>query len=392
MSKANILIVEDEVIIAMELQSNLECMGYQVTAIVNNGPEAINRVETDRPDLVIMDIRIKGEMDGIDAATMIRSRFATPVVFTTAYLDEERIERAKITMPFGYILKPIQTRDLKVTIEMALYVSKVDRERQLVNEALEQSERMYRTLFAKNINPIAIIDSEGRYLEANSAFLAFVQKSREQLLAMSVFDFSPPDKEQEQQSEHKPTWESGGTLETEYYIDEEIKTLELSISPVLFKGKHAVIGIGKDITQRKKIENQLLSSEKKYRKIFGQMQIPYVEANLEGTILEISPSVNKHIQYTRDELIGTSILDLYADPQLRDRLVQKLLDTGELLNEEIQVKNKDGTIRHALLFSKYIEEEQKIVGSLVNISDYKRREEELLQEIARLRENAGEGS
>ena len=85
-------------------------------------------------------------------------------------------------------------------------------------------------------------------------------------------------------------------------------------------------------------------------------------------------------------------MDLYADPQLRDRLVQKLLDTGELLNEEIQVKNKDGTIRHALLFSKYIEEEQKIVGSLVNISDYKRREEGLLQEIARLREKAGEGS
>ncbi len=85
-----------------------------------------------------MDIRIKGEMDGIDTAEEIRNRFGIPIIFSTAYLDEERIERAKITMPFGYVLKPIQERDLKVTIEIALYVAKMDKERRRAEYALKE--------------------------------------------------------------------------------------------------------------------------------------------------------------------------------------------------------------------------------------------------------------
>ncbi|MBT4642053.1 MAG: response regulator, partial [Deltaproteobacteria bacterium] len=129
MNKARILIVEDEAIIAMEIENQLQGLGYEVTSIVDTGEKAIKKTEVDKPDLMLMDIRIKGEMDGIDTAEVIRSRFGIPVIFSTAYLDEERIERAKITMPFGYVLKPIQERDLKVTIEMALYVAKVDKER-----------------------------------------------------------------------------------------------------------------------------------------------------------------------------------------------------------------------------------------------------------------------
>ncbi len=88
-----------------------------------------------------MDIRIKGKMDGIDTAEEIRNRFGIPVVFLTANLDQERIERSKITMPFGYLLKPIRERDLKVTIEMALYVARVDTERRKEEEELKESEQ-----------------------------------------------------------------------------------------------------------------------------------------------------------------------------------------------------------------------------------------------------------
>ena len=108
MEKTRILIVEDEAIIAMEIESQLHGLGYQVTSIVDTGEKAIKKAEEDRPDIILMDIRIKGEMDGIDAAEEIRNRFGIPVIFSTAYLDEERIERAKITMPFGYVLKPVQ--------------------------------------------------------------------------------------------------------------------------------------------------------------------------------------------------------------------------------------------------------------------------------------------
>ena len=126
MDKARILIVEDVAIIAMEIEDQLQSMGYEVTAIVDTGKKAIEKAEEDKPDIILMDIRIKGEMDGIEAAEVIRSRFCIPVIFSTAYHDKGQIERAKLAIPFGYVLKPIQKRDLKVTIEMALYVVKVD--------------------------------------------------------------------------------------------------------------------------------------------------------------------------------------------------------------------------------------------------------------------------
>ena len=139
MEKAKILIVEDEAIIAMEIENQLQGLGYEVTSIVDTGEKAIKKAEEDKPDLILMDIRIKGEMDGIIAAEEIRNRYGIPVIFSTAYLDQERIDRAKITMPFGYVLKPIQERDLKVTIEMALYVSKADRERKKIEENLKEN-------------------------------------------------------------------------------------------------------------------------------------------------------------------------------------------------------------------------------------------------------------
>ena len=165
MEKAKILIVEDEAIIGMEIENQLQSLGYEVTSMVDTGEKAIQKAEADKPDLMLMDIRIKGEMDGIDAAEIIRNRFDIPVIFSTAYLDQERIERAKITMPFGYVLKPIQERDLKVTLEMALYVAKVDAERKQIHirRGKGHKDRMValpdltlyalRTLWSKHRNP-----------------------------------------------------------------------------------------------------------------------------------------------------------------------------------------------------------------------------------------------
>ena len=149
MEKAQILIVEDDSIIAMDIENRLKKLGYSVSGIVNYAEKAIEKVEELNPDLVLMDIVLKGEMDGIDAAEIIRSRFDIPVVFLTAYADEERFERAKLTIPFGYILKPFQDRDLKITIEMVLYTAKVDAERKQAEEEnnklqtqLQQAQKM----------------------------------------------------------------------------------------------------------------------------------------------------------------------------------------------------------------------------------------------------------
>ena len=125
---ARIMVVEDEQITAVDLEASLEELGYAVTAIASSGKQAIRGAETTLPDLVLMDIRIKGEMDGVDAARQIRQRFDIPVIYLTAHADDETLERAKSAEPLGYIVKPFQESELRAAIQMALHKDKVDKE------------------------------------------------------------------------------------------------------------------------------------------------------------------------------------------------------------------------------------------------------------------------
>ncbi len=178
MNKTRIHIVEDEAIIAMEIESQLQNLGYEVTSIVDTGQKAIEKAEEDKPDLILMDIRIKGETDGIEAAEIIRNNFGIPVIFSTAYLDQERIDRAKITIPFGFILKPIQERDLKVTIEMAIYVSEIDKKRQLAELNHLESEEKYKCIFETVPSSIIMTDKNGVITDVNPHHIINIGKGK----------------------------------------------------------------------------------------------------------------------------------------------------------------------------------------------------------------------
>ncbi len=121
MNKPNIIIVEDNNIVMLELKDRLNEMGYNVVDTASSAMEAIEKVELHSPDLTMMDIRLKGEMDGIDAAAVIKKEYNTPIIYLTAHTDNNTLERAKITEPYGYIIKPFEERELHTTIEMALY-------------------------------------------------------------------------------------------------------------------------------------------------------------------------------------------------------------------------------------------------------------------------------
>ncbi|WP_372680492.1 response regulator [Desulfosarcina sp.] len=129
MVQARILVVEDEGIVAQEIKSRLEKSGYSVCAVAHDGRTAIAHAGKMHPDLVLMDIKLKGEMDGIDAAGVIRDRFNVPVVYLTAYTDPATLERAKVMEPFGYVVKPFETRSLMVSIEIALHRHRSESER-----------------------------------------------------------------------------------------------------------------------------------------------------------------------------------------------------------------------------------------------------------------------
>ncbi|WP_373534765.1 putative bifunctional diguanylate cyclase/phosphodiesterase [Microcoleus sp.] len=136
MPNKKILIVEDESIIAEDISDSLISLGYKITDIVYSGEEAIQSATESRPDLVLMDVNLQGEIDGITAAEVIRSRFAIPVVYLTAYADENTLRRVNSTKPFGYIVKPFEEKNLHTTIQIALHRHQHDCLTNLPNRSL----------------------------------------------------------------------------------------------------------------------------------------------------------------------------------------------------------------------------------------------------------------
>lgn len=142
MKNARVLIVEDEAIVARDLRMRLTRLGYTVVETTGRGETALEMVERLQPQIVLMDICLQGEMDGVQAAEIIRSRFQLPVVFVTAHADEATLERACVTEPFGYILKPFEERDLLTSIEMALYKHQTEQRLRETETQLRQSQKM----------------------------------------------------------------------------------------------------------------------------------------------------------------------------------------------------------------------------------------------------------
>ncbi|WP_414469051.1 response regulator [Methanobacterium sp. ACI-7] len=138
MPEIKILIVKDEKILAMGLKNKLEKFGYIVTGMASSGSEAIESVKKIQPDLVLMDIVLKGEMDGIDTAKFIVNLHDIPVIYLTAYADDEILARAEKTCPYGYILKPYKDNELKANIKMALYKHNAKKERMMDFEDVYQ--------------------------------------------------------------------------------------------------------------------------------------------------------------------------------------------------------------------------------------------------------------
>jgi len=153
----NIVIVEDEKIIALDLSNTLRKLGYNVAGIAVTGDEVFELIEKHNPNLIMMDILLEGGMSGIDAAEIRSQKYGLPVVYLTALTDEETLQKAKKTNPFGYVLKPYDEKTLHSSIEMALYKHQVDRELQIRTKELEEEKKRTDELL-KNILPEEIVD------------------------------------------------------------------------------------------------------------------------------------------------------------------------------------------------------------------------------------------
>ena len=173
METARIMVVEDEGIIAQDIKNCLENLGYEVPEVVFTGQDAIQKADELRPDLVLMDIVLKGDIDGIETAAEIRSRYNIPIVYLTAYEDDKTLRRAKLTEPLGYILKPFEERYLRSSIEMALYKHKMEWK-------LKENERWLATILKSVGDAVVVTDDAGN--------IKFMNPVAESLTGWSVKD------------------------------------------------------------------------------------------------------------------------------------------------------------------------------------------------------------
>jgi PAS domain S-box-containing protein len=167
MAHERILIVEDEKITAMMISHQIQNLGYEPLGPVATGEEAVEKVCDFCPDAILMDIVLKGQMDGVQAANIIQSKYSCPIIYVTAHSDQSTLDRAKLKKPFGYIIKPINERELHIAIEVALYNYEME-------ERLKESMEWFRTTLNSIDEAIIALDTRGKVTFMNAVARAFL--------------------------------------------------------------------------------------------------------------------------------------------------------------------------------------------------------------------------
>lgn len=176
--KNKVLIVEDESIVAMDIQQSLGKLGYDVVGIASSGDKALSLLEENsKVNIILMDIMIKGDMTGIDVAEIVKEKYGIPVVFLTAYADDSTLEKAKIAEPYGYILKPFKEVDLKTNIEMALHNHKM-------NAKVQKELEAYANIVASGDDgkSYIFIKNKSRFIKTNIEDLYFVEALKDYVI------------------------------------------------------------------------------------------------------------------------------------------------------------------------------------------------------------------
>ncbi|MEA1963611.1 MAG: response regulator [Candidatus Aerophobetes bacterium] len=275
MADAHILVIEDEGIVAKDIQNRLRGLGYAVCGIVSSGEEAIKKVEERHPDLVLMDILLKGEMDGIEAAEKIRNRFNVPVVYLTAYANENTLHRAKIAEPFGYILKPFGEKELYTAIEMALYKHEME-------SKLKKSERWLATVLKSIGDAVIATDTKGFVRFMNPVAEALTHWKQEEALGKDLTEvFNIINEEKRALTENpvtKAIREGVVVPGANYTLVAEDRTetpVDYSAAPARDdKGDitGAVLAF-RDITERKKTEEKVRIYQNRLRSLASKLSI-----------------------------------------------------------------------------------------------------------------------
>ena len=329
MQDARILVVEDEPLIAQDIRLNLENLGYQVVGCVDNGKEAVAMAARSRPDLVLMDIVLAGEMDGIEAARLIGSKHDLPVVYLTAYTDQEFLERAKITDPLGYVLKPFTQRELLAVITMALYRARTER-------------TLHNFFWGANIcasvpDPVIAVDDDLRISFVNQAAceqLGLVpdvlvgKKWNETALMLPELKALKVRSRLQAAIKTSARWHADSVLEIK--MRGERAYVVPTVEPIMRREKH-VLGamlLLRDVTAKRVAEeqaNRLEQQSEHYLKLSGAM---LMALDLKGRVTLSNPAACAVLGYPENKILGVDWFEKFIPKRGR-------VDARELI-ERIQ--------------------------------------------------------
>jgi PAS domain S-box-containing protein len=359
-----ILVVEDQRLIAADIENTLKKLGYVVVGSVSSGEDAIGKSNLLRPELVLMDVRLRGEMDGIQAAEIIRDRFNVPVVYLTAYADEETILRAKKTTPFGYLVKPFNERELRATVEIAFYTHQM--ERTLADERAKRHAAEEFKILVDGVRDYAIfmLDGNGRVATWNSGAERLKGYTRDEIIGK---DFAVFYTEEARQAGHPKRLLERALLEERFEeenwrVRKDGRRFWASVIVTAIRDESGtLIGFAKvtrDLTERRLAEERreaerdeaervLRASEEMFRLLVNEVRdyaIFFLDP--EGHVMTWNAGAERIKGYRADEIIGHSFVRFYL-PQdvvagVPSRLLRRAAEQGVATDEGVRLR-KDGS-------------------------------------------------
>jgi|GEM_PF-1993823 len=353
-----ILIVEDEIIISMEIEDRVKSLGYLVIGIADTKEKAVKLAKENTPDLVLMDIMLKGNETGIDAAKVIYGEMDIPIIFMTAYSDEDTLSKAKVISPFGYILKPIDINSLKITMEIALY--KHDLEKKLI-----YSERKFKGLFQNTNVGVFIANPDGLIEEVNPAFHK-IMKIKEEGLLKKKYIFEYFKKTNEEFFEQIKLLEKDGkndVFEVEIINDSGNNTF-LKINMNLIKDKKGSIflveGLIDDITARVNYEEKLIEAKENAEKASRIKDDFLVGISHEiRTPVSIIMNYVSLLRFEFDDEIDAELEQIFNSINVGGmrlvRTIEMLINMSEIKSNTYQVIIKEINIIESVLNKLYLD-------------------------------------
>jgi len=373
MGNAQIIIVEDERIVASDLKRRLDQLGYDVKAIVSSGEEAITKAEKCKPDLVLMDIVLKGSMDGITAANKIHALFNIPVVYLTAYTDRETLKRVKVSEPYGYLVKPFEERELIAAIEIAL-------ERHKSVSKLKEKEQHFRFLIENASDIIIVINSLGIIEYGSPSIKRVLGYDPEDYLNQKLENFTCPDDiirlsnifiEKNGTTGVIPPFEIRIKHKNESWRHIEMVANNMLEDPEL----SGIVINARDITDRKAAEDNSNKAHQELKAIFKALPDLFFLLDKDGTILDYNAEQLSELYLPPEEFLGRRIKDVMPENVAESitRAMEKLSVTGalEVAEYSLAINNASNFYEARLLPL----QKSQIIAIVRNVTERKRSEE-----------------